>query len=831
MNETHTGPSDDPIQLGGESDLMKSSVVEDDTKEQGKDKSMNVEHGEIKEEIKDVSEVDLNVGQEDGCDARLNRPRSSSEENLAARPMESQDYDIISNNDEDGVHNIEKREGDDLRDAAAAVAAIAHGSTAEHSCSLDQSPSLDELRSSGIDNTMSDKNTGYSGNDTLEDDGVPAGLGMSGKESGRMLSEGRELNDFSGGADRLSVPVLPTFANRKEVKKDLPLNCQIVGCGKSLISQAEYYQRYRICKDHLRAPALLVEGALQRFCQQCGRFHELKYFDGGKRNCRSRLARHNSRRRKATQHLSQEERHHLGDSGFPRKSWSTTSHPRSVESYGTRKNIEDKFNHTTNNRLTGMRRSREAAFDEHHQSAGQTRPPTLRSCGASISEVPMDQNLGGHVQNLSSSKPLRNDLAWGKMNFFTQDPSYLKALEEIEIVLGKQVVHALLSEYRMPIPDGYNKDIKASANAKKLLEILLGQRGSESLNNSGVFRGPVISPTPVNVSNFSKFGTYRSSPLEYSMSRAGNGRNNTIDDRRYRNDLGSAIPLDSLSKGHLASTVPRSGFGGLEQLMQLLGPQISELKKSDLSSYKQLPENPFLQARNSLEHQIDQLTVAAAQAQAQAEAARKVADEQEMKSLGESRNYAIHNSNPATFSAAQARFENDRALSSNQNVMNAMNNIYLGNEKSNYLVEALAEVMGRDPTFISSSYSNEKDGKNSLATGNNSSQNQPYPMPNSIPPAALQLLQNEIRPSETTLDKELISSDTMAQRRQSSTVSFKRKEDQIQTGVQEKQIGGYVDQMNKEECGTPVALKKTLLLRELIASLQGGEPQSTSERH
>ena len=40
------------------------------------------------------------------------------------------------------------------------------------------------------------------------------------------------------------------------------------------------------------------DGQLQRFCQQCGRFHPLSAFDGSKRSCRERLDRHNARRRK-----------------------------------------------------------------------------------------------------------------------------------------------------------------------------------------------------------------------------------------------------------------------------------------------------------------------------------------------------------------------------------------------------------------------------------------------------------------------------------------------------------------------------------------------------
>ncbi len=46
--------------------------------------------------------------------------------------------------------------------------------------------------------------------------------------------------------------------------------------------------------------SIIREGKRQRFCQQCGRFHELTSFDGDKRSCRARLQRHNARRRKKT---------------------------------------------------------------------------------------------------------------------------------------------------------------------------------------------------------------------------------------------------------------------------------------------------------------------------------------------------------------------------------------------------------------------------------------------------------------------------------------------------------------------------------------------------
>lgn len=42
-------------------------------------------------------------------------------------------------------------------------------------------------------------------------------------------------------------------------------------------------QRYRVCESHLKMLSLMVDGKPSRFCQQCGRFHELHEFDGNKR--------------------------------------------------------------------------------------------------------------------------------------------------------------------------------------------------------------------------------------------------------------------------------------------------------------------------------------------------------------------------------------------------------------------------------------------------------------------------------------------------------------------------------------------------------------------
>ncbi|GBF91731.1 hypothetical protein Rsub_04035 [Raphidocelis subcapitata] len=74
--------------------------------------------------------------------------------------------------------------------------------------------------------------------------------------------------------------------------------CQVDGCYGDLSGLRDYHQRYKVCEYHLKVPTLMRDSIPQRFCQQCGRFHPLDEFDGNKRSCRSRLLKHNARRRK-----------------------------------------------------------------------------------------------------------------------------------------------------------------------------------------------------------------------------------------------------------------------------------------------------------------------------------------------------------------------------------------------------------------------------------------------------------------------------------------------------------------------------------------------------
>lgn len=59
--------------------------------------------------------------------------------------------------------------------------------------------------------------------------------------------------------------------------------CQVVGCNHDLTNDKMYYQRQNICKEHLSAERLWMNGQLMRFCQQCARFHPIDDFEGNRR--------------------------------------------------------------------------------------------------------------------------------------------------------------------------------------------------------------------------------------------------------------------------------------------------------------------------------------------------------------------------------------------------------------------------------------------------------------------------------------------------------------------------------------------------------------------
>ncbi|CAL5383262.1 unnamed protein product [Camellia sinensis] len=74
--------------------------------------------------------------------------------------------------------------------------------------------------------------------------------------------------------------------------------CQVDNCREDLSNAKDYHRRHKVCEVHSKSSKALVGKEMQRFCQQCSRFHPLTEFDEGKRSCRRRLAGHNRRRRK-----------------------------------------------------------------------------------------------------------------------------------------------------------------------------------------------------------------------------------------------------------------------------------------------------------------------------------------------------------------------------------------------------------------------------------------------------------------------------------------------------------------------------------------------------
>ncbi|KAG9459930.1 hypothetical protein H6P81_004438 [Aristolochia fimbriata] len=74
--------------------------------------------------------------------------------------------------------------------------------------------------------------------------------------------------------------------------------CQVENCAADLSNAKDYHRRHKVCEMHAKAGNAIVGNVVQRFCQQCSRFHLLQEFDEGKRSCRRRLAGHNRRRRK-----------------------------------------------------------------------------------------------------------------------------------------------------------------------------------------------------------------------------------------------------------------------------------------------------------------------------------------------------------------------------------------------------------------------------------------------------------------------------------------------------------------------------------------------------
>ncbi|KAF9618053.1 hypothetical protein IFM89_000004 [Coptis chinensis] len=101
-----------------------------------------------------------------------------------------------------------------------------------------------------------------------------------------------DVLDCENGNNGKKIKVLGATTSNNRVM------CQVEGCDADLSCGKDYHRRHKVCETHSKASKAVVGNVLQRFCQQCSRFHVLQEFDEGKRSCRRRLAGHNKRRRK-----------------------------------------------------------------------------------------------------------------------------------------------------------------------------------------------------------------------------------------------------------------------------------------------------------------------------------------------------------------------------------------------------------------------------------------------------------------------------------------------------------------------------------------------------
>ncbi|KAK9807981.1 hypothetical protein WJX73_010366 [Symbiochloris irregularis] len=130
---------------------------------------------------------------------------------------------------------------------------------------------------------------------------VRDGKPLPGKQQGAPAPAGVDPPTNTAAQASQQPAKLPALAMASGSRSKGHPTCQVATCETDLTPLKEYHQRYKICEFHLKVHSIVREGKRQRFCQQCGRFHDLTEFDGDKRSCRARLQRHNARRRKKTE--------------------------------------------------------------------------------------------------------------------------------------------------------------------------------------------------------------------------------------------------------------------------------------------------------------------------------------------------------------------------------------------------------------------------------------------------------------------------------------------------------------------------------------------------
>ncbi|XP_041017690.1 squamosa promoter-binding-like protein 14 [Juglans microcarpa x Juglans regia] len=136
--------------------------------------------------------------------------------------------------------------------------------------------------------------------------GTPRTTTTTTAEKNKPLEEEDEslMLNLGGGLKFVEEDSEPPSRSNKRVRSGSPGSggnypmCQVDNCKEDLSNAKDYHRRHKVCEIHSKSSKALVANQMQRFCQQCSRFHPLSEFDEGKRSCRRRLAGHNRRRRK-----------------------------------------------------------------------------------------------------------------------------------------------------------------------------------------------------------------------------------------------------------------------------------------------------------------------------------------------------------------------------------------------------------------------------------------------------------------------------------------------------------------------------------------------------
>ncbi|KAL2588641.1 hypothetical protein AAZV13_13G180900 [Glycine max] len=91
---------------------------------------------------------------------------------------------------------------------------------------------------------------------------------------------------------------LPGKKRARTARASASARCQVPACEVDISELKGYHRRHRVCLRCANAATVMLNGEAKRYCQQCGKFHVLSDFDEGKRSCRRKLERHNTRRRR-----------------------------------------------------------------------------------------------------------------------------------------------------------------------------------------------------------------------------------------------------------------------------------------------------------------------------------------------------------------------------------------------------------------------------------------------------------------------------------------------------------------------------------------------------